>query len=215
MKTVVCLAALAAVAGVASAQLSITETYIGIDGEDGTEDWFEVTNVGAAAIDTGNFFYDDVNPTLANAGQLDSFVLNPGESAVFLIASNPTTLAQFASVWGAVGNVGLTNGGGGLGQGGDEVNLLDAGGVVVDALIYGAPLSSGTFTIERLGGGSPTLSALGVNGAYESNVFTNTTLGTAPNFEWTLVGSPGVVPAPASAALLALGGLVGVRRRRA
>lgn len=215
MKAVVSLAALAALAGVASAQLSITETYVGIDGEDGTDDWFEVTNIGVTTINTADYYFDDISPTIANAGHLDSFMLSPGQSAIFMIATSPTSVTNFAAVWGAVGNVGLTNGGGSLGQGGDEVNLLNASGVVLDTLAYGAPLASQVFTIERLGGGAPTLSALGVNGAYESIPFTNTTLGTAPNFQWTLVGSPGVVPAPVSAAVLGVGALVAGRRRRA
>jgi len=214
MKTAFSVAAVAALAGLASGQLSITETYMGIDGEDGTEDWFELTNIGAGVIDTGAFFYDDVNPTLANAGQLDSFLLNPGESAVFLITSNPATLAQFAAVWGSVARVGKSNGGGGLGQGGDEVNLMDNTGAVLDSLIYTAANYSPTSTLERLGGGSPVLSTLGLNGAYQSFNFTNTTLGAAPGFEWSLIGSPGIVPAPASLALVGLAGLVAGRRRR-
>ena len=57
------------------------------------------------------------------------------------------------------------------------------------------------------------MSVLGVNGAFASETFFNDNLG-LPNNEATLVGSPGVVPAPGAAALLALGGLVGARRRR-
>ncbi|MEC9373311.1 MAG: lamin tail domain-containing protein [Planctomycetota bacterium] len=208
------LLALLGVSATASADLVITETFIGLDGEDGTSDWIEVTNTGPGMIDTADFWYDDVNPSLADGGQLDSFLLNPGESAVFLIAGNPAAITEFTAVWGSVPRVGLTNGGGGLSQDGDEVNLLNSGGAVLDTLAYDASFSIGLQTIERLPGGTARLSILGENGAYESNEFFNDNIGPSPDFMVSIVGSPGAIPAPGAVALMGVAGLVGLRRRR-
>ncbi len=182
----------------------ITEAYTGLSGGDGTEDWFEVTNFGTMVGDTSTLVYDDVNPTLAGGGILDSFMLAPGESAVFLISSELGSVTTFESIWGSIPRIGLTNGGGNLGQGGDEVNLLDFDGNLVDQLAY---TSSGDLaTFDRSSGtGNPTslLSVVGVNGAYESNPFVNDT---DTGATVTLVGSPGsAVPEPSTIMLAILG----------
>lgn len=210
---------LIAAAGFAAAGtpgIRITEVFTGLSGEDGTQDWIEVTWTGAGTFDTGTVFYDDSGPSLGNAGRLDSFVLNTGESAVFLLSDVPVddigfTLAvdEFAAIWGGVARVGLTNGGGNLGQGGDSANLLDAGGNVIASLAYDASGDLGT--IEQIDGVTR-LSVAGENGAYLSNGFFNDNLG-LPNDTAVLVGSPGVIPAPGALALLGLGGLVAGRRR--
>lgn len=208
------LAGALAVASSAHAQLSITEVFVGLPGPDGTEDWFELTNVGIDPIDTGAFFYDDVSADILDAGQLDSFLLNPGESAVFLVTGNSDDLVPFNDIWGPVARVGLTNGGGGLSQDADTVNLLLGDGSVVDFLAYDDSLVSTEATMERLPGDATRISVLGENGAYESNPFFNDDIGQPPEFLVTLVGSPGVIPAPGSLALLGLAGLVAKRRTR-
>lgn len=223
MRTVFALAFVAA-AGTASAQLDVTEIYPGLSGEDGTNDWFEITNTGVGPLDTGTLFWDDDGPNQADGSFLDSFVLQPGESAVFLIADSltdleddsvqnaaPDVVTQFRNVWGQVANVGITNGGGGLSQDGDSVNLSLDGGLTfpIVAAFDGSFANTGA-TIELLG--SPVLSQDGVNGAYISTPFFNDNIGV--NDTYTLAGSPGVIPAPASIALLALGGAGLVTRRR-
>jgi len=209
-------------AGSASAQVQITEIYPGITGEDGTNFWFEVTNTSGANFDTGNLFWDDDSPNQLDGSALDSFVLAPGESAVFLIADDLTdvtdtvnfsnTITEFESVWGSVVNVGITNGGGGLSQNGDSVNLSFDGGLSFPiSLVFGSGFANSGATIDSTG--APTDSVLGVNGAYQSNSFFNDNIGDVNN-QYSLIGSPGTVPAPASVALLGLGGLAAARRRR-
>lgn len=225
MKKALFVAGLAGFAAVATAQVTITEVYVGINGEDGTQDWIEVTNTSASVFDTGTLLFDDVNPSVANAGTLTSFLLNPGESAVFLIGAaavdNTTysnSIDEFLAIWGFNPgdiNLGLTNGGGALGQSDDAANIgFDNGGVfqVIDALSYPVALTSSLASIEDTADGLR-ISVLGENGAFESNAFFNDNNG-LPNDLATLVASPGVIPAPASAALLGLGGLVAIRRRR-
>ncbi|MCB9846061.1 MAG: lamin tail domain-containing protein [Phycisphaeraceae bacterium] len=212
-KHIVC-AGMAALAAAATADVTITETYIGIDGPDGTADWLEVTNTGPGSIDTATYWFDDVSADISEAGNLDSFILGPGESAIFLISTDGGEVGLFAALWGAVANVGLTNGGGSLGQGGDALNLMLGDGTVIDNLTYDASLASNSATIERLPGEAARISVLGENGAYESDPFFNDTIGQPPDFLITLVGSPGLLPAPSSLALLGLGGLALGRRRR-
>ena len=202
----------------ASANLQITEVWTGLSGEDGTADWFELTNFGASPIDTGDFYYVDDEALFAEASQLDSFVLAPGESAIFLTddgAADDVTYAnaieEFLALWGAVANVGYSNGGGNLGQGGDEVNIFDASETIIETVSYASSGDLATFD-DSDGDGTTALSVVGVNGAYESNVFFNDNLG-LPNDEATMIGSPGVVPEPASLALVGIGGLALLRRR--
>lgn len=215
-----------AVAGTTFAQsFAVTEIYPGVTGEDGTNDWFELTNTGASPLDTGSLFWDDDSPAQASGGALDSFVLAPGESAIFLVAATLTSfeddslensaanvIEQFTNVWGAVANVGITNGGGNLSQNGDQVNISTDGGLTFPFnYSFGSGFANTGATIEFFG--SPTDSVLGVNGAYQSNLFFNNNIGDA-NEQYSVIGSPGVIPAPASAALLGLGGLAALRRRR-
>jgi MYXO-CTERM domain-containing protein len=215
-------AALLALTGTAlagTAGIQITETWTGMSGEDGTADWIEVTYFGAGTFDTGSLFYDDASADIADGGQLDSFLLSNGQSAIFLLDVQATAsdiyanaIEEFIAIWGPVSNVGYTNGGGGLGQGGDSANLLDAAGNVLDSLSYAS--SGDTATFEKLNGVTR-LSVLGENGAYSSAEFfnDNDAFG-AGVFFGSLVGSPGVVPAPAGVALLGLGGFAAARRRR-
>lgn len=216
----IAIASLIAATGIAAAGVpgvQITEVFTGLSGEDGTQDWIEVTWFGAGTFDTAGLVYDDSNPSLANGGQLTSFILNTGESAVFLLSDIPvddlaynTALEEFAAIWGNVANVGLTNGGGNLGQGGDSANILDLNGNLVDSLAYEA--SGDLATFERVGA-VIRLSVAGENGAYTSAEFFNDNLG-LPNDTATLVGSPGLIPAPAALAVLGMGGIAAGRRRR-
>jgi len=211
----------AVVAGSAAGQLQITEVYTGISGEDGTVDWFEVTNTSGDTVDTGSFFYDDESADIGDAGQLDSILLGAGETAVFLISDDNepdndadfgTAIEEFEAIWGDIVSIGLTNGGGGLSQNGDAVNILNADGDVLEDLAFTGDLAGDLLTIEDTNDGLRQ-SVLGENGAFESNAFFNDNLG-LPNNQATLVGSPGLIPAPGSLALLGLGGVAATRRRR-
>jgi hypothetical protein len=210
-------------AGSAHAAFEITEAFTGLSGEDGTTDWFEVTNTGPGVLDTGSLFYDDDGPSAASGGTLDSILLNAGQSAIFLISDDnaasddityTSAILEFQDIWNYAGPIGLTNGGGGLGQGGDSVNLSSDGGTTfTETVLTPSGLSGALETIEFDAAGNASASALGVNGAYASDAFFNDNLG-LPNDSATLVGSPGVVPEPSSLALLSLGGLAMLRRRR-
>lgn len=224
MNKTLALAAIAGIGAIAQAGpsgIQITEAFVGLSGEDGTQDWFEITNFTNSAIDTGNLIYDDDSADVASGGLLDSFMLGAGQSMIFLISDDngavddmtfATAIAEFQSIWNYNGLIGLTNGGGALGQGGDVINLFLASdsSLITMADTPGA-ISGGLATIDYVNG--PMLSVLGVNGAYESNAFFNDNLG-LPGDQAILIGSPGAVPAPGAVMLLAVGGLVGNRRRR-
>lgn len=206
----------------AQVDFQITEIYYGLTGEDGTEDWIEVTNFGTIAGDTGTLFYDDENPTEANFGALTSFVLNPGESAVFLIdvsaGNEASEIAAFEAIWGTDIKVGRTDDGGGLSQNGDQVNLF-AGALLadlIDSVTFDGSLTNSFRTLDVAADNSITGSIVGVNGAYESAMFFNDNIGDASNMV-SLIGSPGVIPEPSTYAAI-FGGLVlalaYLRRRR-
>ncbi len=224
MRYAITLATIALAGTVALADLSITEVFAGLSGEDGTVDWIEVTNTGLTSIDTGSFYYDDESASIEDGGMLDSLTLGAGESAIFLISDDNeasddinfiSAIAEFNAIWGYSGQIGLTNGGGGLGQGGDAAYLLSgtAGSEVIEsAAVFGGEFDGFLATMDFTSGAAA-LSVLGVNGAYESNAFFNDNLG-LPGDQATLIGSVGTVPTPASATLIALAGLVSARRRR-
>ena len=224
MRYAITLATIALAGSVASADLAITELYAGMSGEDGTVDWIEITNTGSSAIDTGSFWYDDESASILDGGQFDSILLGAGQSAIFLVsddnvASDDSTfasaVAEFNAIWNYSGQIGLTNGGGNLSQNGDGAFILSgtAGSEVIESsAVFAGGFANLGATIDFVSG-SPILSALGVNGAYESNAFFNDNLG-LPGDQATLIGSVGTVPTPGSTALIVLGGLVGLRRRR-
>ncbi|MFG0246387.1 MAG: hypothetical protein ACF8MF_10120 [Phycisphaerales bacterium JB052] len=219
--TIAAIAGFGAIATAGPAALQITEAFVGLSGEDGTQDWFEVTNISNSTIDTGNYWYDDDSATVADGGQLDSIMLGAGESMIFLVSDDnsasdddtySSAIEEFQSIWNYSGLIGLTNGGGGLGQSGDSIFLLLGDDTVLTSQEVPGALSGALSSIDFVNG--PALSTLGVNGAYESNAFFNDNLG-LPNDSATLIGSPGSVPTPGSVALLAIAGLTGARRRRA
>jgi hypothetical protein len=217
--------ALAVVALCGSAQLAsaaadfrITELYTGLSGPDGTADWFEITNFGSTSGDTGLLWYDDESADPTVNDQLPSFILNPGDSAVFVLGL-AGDVATWESIWGTGITVGAVDGAG-LGQGGDSVFLFDgntSGAGVVDSATYPEALSNQLFTIEIGPNGSQSLSIEGVNGAFASNAFPNEDFNPEDPFLVNLVGSPGtsVVPVPAAVWLFgsALGLLAGIRRK--
>lgn len=187
----------------------VTEVWVGLGGgrPDGTHDWIEVTNTGVGVIDTSDLAFDDENPSFTNANVLDSVLLGPGESAIFLLdvaGDNPmfdTSIEEFLSVWvpfdpDFVADAGFADK---LSTSGDEANLFNRStGAIVDTLTYPGGLADTVATIERTGE-SPTdvrMSVLGENAAFESQVFFDEDTGQlavdpSGNF-LILVGSPGI-----------------------
>lgn len=208
------LSAVAAAAALAQAQLSITEAYIGLDGPDGTADWIEITNFGASAVNLGGLFYDDNSADISAGGNLPNFNLAAGRSVVVLIETGVDSapeLAAFNAVWGGGIDVIAVAGGGSLGQGGDAAVLLNADSDILSFFSYGGIPGTTNATLERISGINPVISTLGVNGARLSNAFTNVNF---PGGTVQIIGSPGAIPAPAAATIIALGGLAAGRRRR-
>ncbi|MEM9752582.1 MAG: hypothetical protein AAF916_04275 [Planctomycetota bacterium] len=230
MKTRLAMTALAfaGFAASASANPTITEIYHGLPGNDGTADWFEITNFTGSTLTygAGELFYDDESADFSVADPFPAFTLLDGESLIVLldefIDTDPANgiadaIDEFESVWGS-GIAAVTVDGSGLGQGGDAVTLFDSSGNILDSAAYvpedtsAGPVSPllQLQTWDILNGGR---SELGVNGAFQSNLFDNDGFG---GTEVQLIGSPGLaVPEPASAAVLALLGAAALRRRSA
>lgn len=218
MKIELSLFAVAAAAGLASgsvADLRITEVYTGVSGEDGTADWIELTNTGATDVSLGGLFYDDSSLDNTEGGGLAGRTLGAGDSIIILVdvdaGSEASEIADFQAIWGNNIRV-IATGGGGLSQNGDVAAILDGANSVINQVTTPGIPGDANATIAFDFAGNPSLSALGVNGAFESAAFFNDNQG-APNDLITLVGSP--VPAPAAAGLLGLAGFAAARRRRA
>lgn len=220
MNKLVAMSALALVSGGAIAgttDIRLTEIYMGVGGNNGTSDWFELTNYGTTAVSTEGFFYDDDSFDATKNDALSTLFIGAGESVVFLVSWEDDytdavdAIADFIAYWGAGTQVGFVDGGSGLGGGGDAAAVF-AGNTEDAALVasgtYTSSLAEQGATVEFPSGPVGQLSQLGVNGAYGSLLGAGDT--GAP-----IIGSPGAVPAPGAAALLAMGGLVAGRRRRA
>ena len=114
----------------AAAIFEITEAYIGVSGPDGTEDWFELTNVGDMSGSTGGLYYDDSSADPTEDSPLSAFTLAPGESAIFLIDVAPVDetdkVNDFEAIWGTGITVGITGAAGALGGGGDAIYIFDS-----------------------------------------------------------------------------------------
>ncbi|MEM1097275.1 MAG: PEP-CTERM sorting domain-containing protein [Planctomycetota bacterium] len=218
---------LAGFAASASANPTITEIYIGLPGEDGTADWFEITNFTGSTLTYGDneLFYDDESADFADADALPAFTLLDGESLVVLLDDAPEDLTDFDTVWGTgINRVGID--GAGLGQSGDAVTLFDGpSNIIASAAVVPESVSMPTApanpllqlqTFDTLNGGR---SELGDSGVFSSNTFQNEDIiSTDPPtvLDVALIGSPGfAIPEPATAAALALLGVVGLRRRNA
>lgn len=204
--------------GHGAAMFIVTEVYSGVTGPDGTDDWFELTNVGDMSGDTSTLYYDDIAPDPTRADQLSALTLSPGESAVFLISGNfGVDAIQFRDVWGPGALLGFVDGPALTGT--DEINLFGsntAGATLLTSLSFSGDhdVTRATHIFDEAGNQSTAIA--GVDGAYESLEFFNDSLGDPDNMI-TLVGSPGVViPEPGTAflLLLAAGGFLVVPRRR-
>ncbi|MGE0102664.1 MAG: lamin tail domain-containing protein [Blastocatellales bacterium] len=141
-------------------------------------DWFEVTNIGASAVDITGWKMDDSSASIGNAVALNGITtIAPGESVIFLETTDLAgKSAAFRTLWfGANPPAGLQIGsysgaGVGLSTGGDQVNLFDAAGTVQASVTFeaspGGPFPTFDNAVGLNNATISQLSAVGVNGAF-------------------------------------------------
>ena len=162
--------------------LRITEV-MSSSGTGGTPDWFELSNVGDAAVDITGWKMDD-NSFSSNLAVSLNGVTNiaSGESVVFIEDATTNNVAAFKSFWGGMTNkqVGTYTGSGvGLSSSGDGVVVFDAAGTEINRVSFGAATTGSSFYWVYDSSGnvasatSGTLSSSGTLGAYTST--TNST----------------------------------------
>jgi predicted extracellular nuclease len=199
----------------AQAQIQITEWMY--NGNGPTGEFIEFTNLGASAVNFSGWSFDDASRTPGSVSLSAFGVVAPGQSVILAEAS----AADFRAAWGLGSTVAVIGGNtNNLGRA-DEINLYNAGGALVDQLIYGDAVYPGTVRAQNFSGNPLTLADL---------VPTTVTAGwvlaavgdSFGSYSSTLgdVGNPGLfapVPEPGTWALM-LGGLAvaaGAVRRRA
>jgi predicted extracellular nuclease len=180
-------------AGRAEGAIRITEwMYSGADGE-----FIEFTNVGAAPVDLAGWSFSDSAraPGAVPLGSLGTIA--PGES--FVISETPA--ATFRTAWGLGGSVKvLGENSANLGRS-DEINIYDAGNLLIDRLTYGDQIIAGSIRTQNASGIPKTFAALGANDVLQWQLAAagdgfGSVLGAAGN-----AGSPGsftLVPEPAT-----------------
>ena len=137
-------------------------------------DWFELTNTSASAVDITGWRFDDNSNSFASSVALTGVTsIGPGESVVF-IEGAASTAAAFVNAWfGGAAPAGFqigtyTGSGISFGNGGDAVNIFDAGGSLRANITFGAATNFRSFDnaagIDN--GAVSTLATAGVNGAF-------------------------------------------------
>ena len=185
----------------AAADLVITESYGGVSGDDGTPDWFELTNLGSTDVSTAGLYYDDGSADTDDMVALTEMTITAGESVIFLIDNSSSMTAEdFNAFWGVSGvQIGYADGSG-----------LKEGDT---AWLYNESISDWFTSLE----------IVDIEDAFQTTQFgseLSSTLGgqffssgSAEN--GPLLGDPGsFIPAPGALALMTLGGLVSRRRKR-
>ena len=167
--------------GTIAPKLAVTEASPWSSGDSAYgADWFEVTNLGAHAVDLTGWKVDDSSNAFASAIALNGVTsIAAGESVLF-IEGTAAKADQLRAAWALAPTVqiGFYSGSGiGLSTGGDSVYLFDTAGARIGGFDFGAATTG--FTFENVNGVK--LSVAGVNGAFVRNGET---------------GSPGRIAAP-------------------
>lgn len=213
LATVVTAAAIAS--GNASAAILITEVAPwGSGNAPYAADWFELTNIGASAMDITGWKMDDASASFASSVGLTGITsIAAGQSVIFIESAGGAATGSFVSAWfgsNPASAIGYYSGSGvGLGTGGDAVNIYNASGVLQANVSFGASDAVSPYqTFDNaagLTGAISQLSVAGVNGAFVAN-------------DGIEIGSPGsiaAVPEPETYAMLLAGlGLIGAIARK-
>lgn len=198
---------LTALVPVASAGMYITEWMY--DGVAASQEFIEFTNVGTTPVDITGWSFDD-DSRVPFTVDLSAFgVVAPGQSVVLTEAD----AGAFATEWSLMGVAIIGGNTTNLGRN-DEINLFDAGGVLVDRLTYGDQTFPGTIRAKGASGNPGTPAALGANDVWQWVLASvGDTFGSYASASGN-IGNPGVyVPEPTAAVALGLLALL-VRRPR-
>jgi Lamin Tail Domain/PEP-CTERM motif len=181
------------------AQLKITEVE---SSESGAlhSDWWELSNFGGSSVNLNGYKFNDSTGGATNqAVTITGLSIAPGESMIFTENTSPQ---GFRDWWGTNSTLTLSvqittyvMSGIGLSSATDEVHLYDSNSNEVDSVTFGAATAGFSFLFDNSGpiGRSPTGNSVnGVNGAFAS----------VQNGD---IGSPGLVPEPATLALCGIG----------
>jgi predicted extracellular nuclease len=208
-------AAMAAASATAQASVQITEYMY--NGNGATGEFVEFTNMGSTPVDMTGWSYDDDSRTPGVFSLTGFGVLQPGQSAVMAEAS----AAAFIAAWNLPASViVLGSNTANLGRS-DEINLFDAGGVLVDRLTYSDVNFPGTVRAQNFSANPLTLADLQPLAITTGWVLARVGDGFG-SYASTLgdVGNPGffalAIPEPSTWALwlAGLAGVAAIARRR-
>ncbi|MBK8270731.1 MAG: lamin tail domain-containing protein [Planctomycetes bacterium] len=191
----------------ANAGIVITEwAYSAANGE-----YIELTNTGASAVDLTGWSYDDDGRVVGSTDLSTLGLVNPGQSVIL----TESTAAAFQTAWNLTGVAVLGGVIDNLGRN-DEINVWDNNGVLVDRLTFGDQTFAGSIRTQNKSGNPISAAALGANNPFQWQLsFIGDGYGTYASTGGDL-GNPGIntVPEPATLALLAIGGIAMIRRRK-
>lgn len=217
MRTLFCVSIVSAasVAGLANANIRITEVMSSSNSAAPTADWIEVTNFGSTAVDLTGWRMDDGSFNVAASVALSGIAsIGAGESVIFIESAAGAGVAGFRTFWGGLSGlqVGFYSGSGvGFSSGGDGACLFDGTGSILSQVSFGAATNAFSFFFGWDSAGALDPSYNGVVSSVGTIGTQITTLG--PGGDTGSVGTAIGVPAPGALALLGLAGLVGRRRR--
>ncbi len=206
MKKLIAMMLVLSVTQVAGAGMVISEwMYSGANGE-----FIEFTNTGPDPVDMTGWSFDDDSAVPGSLGLSAFGVVGPGKSVIL----TEVDASAFAAAWGGLPGVSIIgNNPHNLGRN-DAINLFDSLGVLVDTLAYGDQSYPGTVRTQNK---SCNIPAADYGYTVAQTSWTLASAGDAYG-SWTSsggdIGSPGQIPEPATAALLSLGAICLIRRRR-